>query len=121
MIISILDLIVLISTLVIYVTIYLLDNKLPKVLEIRDKSQIPVFSISKTKFYYLIFGIGIYVWLIEFLILNDAVLLRLYSTILAQLNLFFLLIISNLGYRKLGNFFGIASMILFVLSVFYYI
>jgi len=63
----------------------------------------------------------LYVWLMEFLILNQLLLLRLVSPLLLQGSLFSLLVITSLGHRKLGERLSIASFIFFVISVIYFV
>ncbi|WP_027340399.1 hypothetical protein [Halonatronum saccharophilum] len=115
------DIIILVSALLLLLISISLKSKLPNLLMIRDKSQVPVFSIKRDKGVWITFGIGLYVWVVEFFILNERVLLRLYSVILIQVTLFSLFIIGNLGYPKFSRVLALITGILFLFSLGYYI
>ncbi|MGM0369151.1 MAG: hypothetical protein ACQEP9_01875 [Bacillota bacterium] len=98
-----------------------LAAKLPSKILIKGQSNQVIFSLAKKKIKWLILGLSLYVWLMEFLILNQLLLLRLVSPLLLQGSLFSLLVITSLGHRKLGERLSIASFIFFVISVIYFV
>lgn len=101
------------------VLVKFLAAKLPDTILVKGQANQIVFSLAKEKINWLVVGLGVYVWLMEFMIVNNLLLLRLITPLLLESSLFSLLVITNLGYRKLGERLSIAGFILFVVSVIY--
>ena len=99
--------------------IKILAPRLPETLLVKGQDNQIVFSLAKKKLRWLIVGLGFYVWLMEFIILKNLLLLRLVTPVLLELSLFSLLVVTNLGYRKLGERLAVAGFISFVASVVY--
>ncbi|MBM7556604.1 hypothetical protein [Halanaerobacter jeridensis] len=113
------DLIFALLTVGIIVIIRFMTTKLPETILIKGQDNQIIFSLAKKNIKYLIIGLGLYVWLMEFIIVNELLLLRLITPLLLEGSLFALLIITNLGYRKLGERLTITGFFLFVVSVVY--
>ncbi|MFO7820120.1 MAG: hypothetical protein R6V17_07790 [Halanaerobacter sp.] len=116
---TIVDIIFTVVTMSLIGIIQILDPKLPETLLVKGQDNQIVFSLAKKKLRWLIVSLGFYVWLMEFIIVKDLLLLRLVTPLLLELSLFCLLVVTNLGYRKLGERLAIAGLISFVISVVY--
>ncbi len=95
----------------------LLKPKLPADLLIKNGNNRVMFSISCKQGLWLIPGIGVYVWGMDFLILNAAVKLRLVSTLLILVTFFSAFIVTNLVNQELGKIFTAVGIVLFAGSV----
>ena len=116
---TVVDIIFTVVTMGLIGIIQILGPKLPETLLIKGQDDKIVFSLAKKKLRWLIVGLGFYVWLMEFIIVKELLLLRLVTPLLLELSLFSLLVVTNLGYRKLGERLAVAGFMSFVASVVY--
>lgn len=116
---AVVDLIFALCTVGLIFLVKFLAVKLPDTILIKGQANQTVFSLAKEKLNWLIVGLGFYVWLMEFMIVNELLLLRLVTPLLLEASLFALLVVTSLGYRKLGERLTLAGFILFVVSVIY--
>lgn len=116
---TVVDIIFTVVTMGLIGIIKILAPKLPETLLIKGQDDKIVFSLAKKKLRWLIVGLGFYVWLMEFIIVKELLLLRLVTPLLLELSLFSLLVVTNLGYRKLGERLAVAGFMSFVASVVY--
>lgn len=113
------DLLFIILTLGLIMLVKFLLVKLPETILIKGQDNQIIFSLAQEKINWLIAGLGCYVWLMEFIIVNDLLLLRLVTPLLLEGSLFALLVVTSLGYRKTGERLAIVGFISFVVSVVY--
>ncbi|GAB6098289.1 hypothetical protein JCM16358_01680 [Halanaerocella petrolearia] len=114
------DLLFLIANLILVAVIKSLQPRLRKTLLLKDSRDSVIFSIDKDKLIWLVLGFGVYIWGMEFLILNSKLALRIVTPVLMELVIFSALIPTNLGYPKLGKGISLFSLVLFVISVIYF-
>ncbi|AGB41209.1 hypothetical protein Halha_1263 [Halobacteroides halobius DSM 5150] len=115
------DLLFLAANLILVIVTKQLQPKLRQILLLKDSRESVIFSIDKERVLWFILGFGIYIWGMEFLILNSNLILRGVTPILMELAIFSALIVTNLGYRKLGKGISLISLILFFISVVYFV